>query len=252
MFTEFKILRQWLHDTKYDLGLDSLLLPMKKRQEGYVFTKRDHMEALLLSILSANRPWIGIVEHLDDLKEIFHDYDPDFLRTASSDNLVRQITAVDCGNRRIVQQMQEIPYNIQILDRIEETCGSVDNPMQIASNPENTIDVLWVYSNPKSALKFKGVAVALAAQYMKNLGVDLVKPDVHLRRILERWGYTIGLPDEYTTIAICQSIAKECSITQTEVGTILWQFCATGYIQCCDAKPKCGDCPIATECFYNK
>lgn len=249
MYKQFELIRNRLIENKYDLGLESLLGPYIDRYKaGKKFTKRDHCQALLLSVLSANRPWIGIHNHLADLYKVFNGYDPDYLRTANPYMLMQEVCSYDCGNRRIAKQMEEIAYNVSILDEIEKVMGDVDVPMQLAA--DNLKKVLWVYSDKGSRFKFKGVAIALAAQYMKNLGVDLVKPDVHLRRIIQRFGWTAWLPDEMETIDICQKVAKYFDITQTEVGTILWQYCAVGYIEMCGANPVCDLCPAIKECHY--
>lgn len=250
MYEQFGMIRDELKKSGYDLGLDKLLgnyiLRYKANKK---FTKREHCEGLILSILSANRPWIGIERNLDNLYKVFHGYDPDFLREANPQELVQEVCRYECGNRRIVKQMEEISYNVKILDAIEEKFGDVDFPMQLAA--EHTRDVLWVFSDNKSAYKFKGVAVALAAQYMKNMGVDLTKPDVHIRRMIQRL-WTGYLPDEYEAIATCKEIADKYGITQTEVGTTLWQFCAIGYLEICGANPRCDECPAFKACHYGQ
>lgn len=251
MYEQFGTIRDAIYKSGWDLGLEQLLGNyILRTKAGAKFDKRAHCQALLLSLLSANRPWIGIEQNLDKLQRIFHDYDPDFLRSAKPSDLSYDVCAIGCGNRRIAKQMEEISYNIGILDDIEERFGDVDVPMQMAM--DHPKEVLWVFSDKGSGYKFKGVAVALAAQYMKNLGVDLVKPDVHLRRFIQRIGWRGYLPDEYETISICKEIANKYDITQTEVGTIIWQYCATGYIQICDANPSCSSCPTFDNCHYGQ
>lgn len=249
MYEQFGMIKDAMTKSNYDLGLQDLLYPMKQRyEEGKVFTKRDHCEALILSVLSANRPWIGIQNRLKELNKVFNNYDPDFLRTADPNLLTQEVCSIECGNRRIRKQMEEIAYNISILDTIEKVMGDVDAPMRLAK--DNIKQVLYVYSDKSSKLKFKGVAIALACQYMKNLGVDLVKPDVHIRRIIQRFGWIPWLPDEMESIDICKKVADQYGITQTEVGTVLWQFCATGYIEMCGANPLCDMCPAYEKCHY--
>lgn len=251
MYEEFGLIRDHLKKIGYDLGLEELLAAyIMRHKTDYKFTKRDHCEGLLLSILSANRPWIGIQQHFDDLREVFHNYDPDFLRSADPQQLTKDVVAIDCGNRRISKQMEEVSYNVGILDYYEKKFGDVDAPMQMAV--ENPTEVLWAFSDKKSLLKFKGVAIALAAQYMKNLGIDLIKPDVHIRRIIQRFGWTIWLPDEMESIRICKNIANQYDITMMEVGTILWQYCAVGYLEMCGADPKCSSCVACETCNYGR
>lgn len=249
MYEEFGLIKDYLKEQNYDLGLEQLLgRYIERTKAGVKYTKRDHCEGLLLSILSANRPWIGIETHLNDLQEVFHGYDPDFLRSANPNDLAEAVIAIDCGNRRIRKQMEELPYNISILDYFEKKFGDVDAPMQMAV--ENPLEVLWVLSDKKSNLKLKGVAVALAAQYMKNMGIDLVKPDIHLRRIIQRFGWTSWYPDEMETIRICKQVAEQYKVTQLEVGTTLWQWCAVGYLRICGEQPRCSECPASISCYH--
>lgn len=249
MYEEFGLIKDYMKKENYDIGLEKLLgRYIDRTKAGVKFTKRDHCEGLILSILSANRPWIGIEQNLDKLQEVFHGYDPDFLRSADPDKLTSDVVAIDCGNRRIRKQMEELSYNVSILDYYENKFGDVDAPMQMAV--ENPLEVLWCFSDNKSMLKFKGVAIALAAQYMKNMGIDLVKPDIHLRRILQRFGWSLTYPDEMETIRICKQVAEQYGVTQTEVGTTLWQFCAIGYLRICGERPQCGRCPASKSCYY--
>ncbi len=251
MYEEFGMIKSWMNQTNYDLGLDKLLEKYNMRKSGsYQFTKRDHCEALLLSVLSANRPWIGIEAHLGDLKEIFRDYDPDFLISADPNTLYHQVTAIGCGNRRLNAQMHEIEHNVGILNIFEEKYGTADFAADCAVASSN--EVLWVLADKKSRYKMYGVGIALAAQYLKNVGVDLVKPDIHIRRIIQRFGWTYHYPEEMETIKICKEVADQYGVTQTEVGTTLWQFCAVGYIRICGETPSCEICPVNYVCNFGK
>lgn len=56
----------------------------------------------------------------------------------------------------------------------------------------------------------------------KNLGVDVVKPDVHL----ERLAYAEGL----TALQLCQRLASETGYRVATIDTILWYACAHGVL----------------------
>ena len=53
------------------------------RQSGHVFTFEEHIKAMLLSLLSANRPWKQIEENIDNLDKVFHEYNPEYLLNES-------------------------------------------------------------------------------------------------------------------------------------------------------------------------
>lgn len=250
MYEEFGMIRDWMKRADYDLGIDNLLQKYNLRNNGYVFTKRDHCEALILSILSANRPWIGLQNHLEDLRQIFGNYEPDYLISESPNILYQLVTDIGCGNRRLGAQMNEISYNVSILNKIEETYGNVDFLAICAQ--EDPIKTIWCISDKSSKYKLMGVGPALAAQYLKNIGIDLIKPDIHIRRIIQRFGWTVDYPEETETIKICKEVADLYNITQIEVGATLWQFCAVGYLRICGETPMCDNCPVSYVCNYGK
>jgi hypothetical protein len=56
----------------------------------------------------------------------------------------------------------------------------------------------------------------------KNFGVDVAKPDVHLKRLADREGTTAQ--------ALCERLAGETGYRIATVDTVLWRACATGVI----------------------
>jgi len=52
----------------------------------------------------------------------------------------------------------------------------------------------------------------------RNLGVDCVKPDRHLARLAERFGY--GTPD-----AMCRAIQDELGGRLGTIDAVLWRYC---------------------------
>lgn len=238
---------KWIYDYLIFKGFDleSCQEPLKKRHSGYQYTMRDHVESMLLSMLSAQRPWVQIEQNKGRLAEIFHNYDPEFLKQADPDDLEIEVCAIGCGNRKIWDQMHALNHNIAVLEAIERVHGSCDYMTSLAaSNPGSVWGVAEQLSEKDSCYKLRGVGIALALQYMKQLGVDCVKPDVHLIRIVERLGWVQWTPSEYEVFNICQKVAKECSVSMTVLGTALWTFCATGYGDICAASPKCVLCPV--------
>jgi thermostable 8-oxoguanine DNA glycosylase len=105
-------------------------------------------------------------------------------------------------------------------------------------------------SKPNGKYKLKTVGMPLACEYLKNLGVDLVKPDRHLCRIIARLGYSKRNPaGEQETMEICHDIAVAYGMTDIEVDSILWQFCADGYFAQCTNTPDCSKC-LVKNCAY--
>ena len=90
------------------------------------------------------------------------------------------------------------------------------------------------------------MGVPLVSEYLKGVGMDVIKPDVHVCRILTRLGYSKSnkITDD-EAFDICCAIAKEYSISNVEVDSILWQYCAKNYFEVCCDKPKCSKCKVS-------
>ena len=51
--------------------------------------------------------------------------------------------------------------------------------------------------------------------------------------------------DDDEAFDICCDIAKEYNISNVEVDSILWQYCAKNYFEVCCDKPKCSKCKVS-------
>ena len=203
---------------------------------------------MILSLLSAQRPWAQVVEHLDELRDVFGNYEPDYVYKSDPEDLETCVCALSCGNRRIHAQMQELRHNINILRKIEQENGNCDYFLQeIHAGNRTPIGVAFTLSDKNSRYKLKGMGVPLILQYMKQLGIDCVKPDVHLKRIVHRLGWVGYEPSDQEVFDICKSVASQYTLTMCEVGSAIWLFGATGYAEMCDASPKCCKCPVGCK-----
>ena len=96
---------------------------------------------------------------------------------------------------------------------------------------------------------------ALTAEYLKNVGYDIGKPDRHIRRILgsEYLGCSKhqDVPP-YEAIDIIADIAKSLNKPAAEMDYILWAYCASDFGEVCTKKnPKCMELCIAKSfCHY--
>ena len=68
------VMRYYLveHGMKYNETIDNKVTA-RKNGRTYVFS--EHLQAMVYSLLSAQRPWVEIVKHLDEIDGIFFDYD---------------------------------------------------------------------------------------------------------------------------------------------------------------------------------
>lgn len=245
MFEEITKIMDLMEYHQYDWHQHDLDEACNKRSSGHYFTWQEHLEAMILSLLSGNRPWRQIAASIDSLRKVFLDYQPDALMQVDPDLLESQVCSIGCGNRRIHQQMQELRYNINVLRNIERNYGDVDMLANMAV--VRPLEVATMLSYNGGIYKIKGFGKALALEYLRRVGVDAVKPDVHVRRILQRFGYFSYLPSEDETFQLVKNASVELGMTMHDIGAVLWNFCATGYMQICEATPRCRECIVQCQ-----
>ena len=118
-------------------------------------------------------------------------------------------------------------------------------------------------SKRESDYKLNYVGPALAAQLLKNIGIPVAKPDVHILRTLgkKRLGILSIDDDECTDKEKIASLIEFYSFVQkmtTNIAEVIyydslfWTFCAEDYAKICTENPRCGDCLVTDLCKYKK
>lgn len=183
-----KNIEQMLDENNIEYKQYYILKALRKRQDGYKFSFNDHIRALVYSLLSNQRKWNQIEEHLIEIDEIFYNYDKEKILETSYEYFEIKLRAISCGNRNIHNQMLSLHENIRTFEKIEKEYGSLDS--FVLSDTINNIAIKLSTSN--SGYKLKQIGFALALEYLRNVGLDVGKQDLHIRRILsiKRLGYS--------------------------------------------------------------
>ena len=140
---------------------------------------------------------------------------------------------------------------IATLRSIEKEYGSLD--AFVISAPAH--EIVKTLADYKSKYKLRNMGEALCWEYLRNVGIDGAKPDVHLRRFLgsERMGkdnHVIAtVPEVIDTV---RRLPKESGLSMAAIDNIVWSFCSEQYGEICGASPKCGECPVREHCHKNK
>lgn len=220
------------------------------RKNGKIFSFENHLEALLLSQLSNHR-WGSetIKKNREKLREIFKDYDRDYLKVIDPEILAKKIIAINCGNASIYRQMKSLSYNISTLEIIEKDYGSLDN--FVSSDIPNTLaNILY-----EGKYKLKQVGKALALDYFKKIGIDTCKADSQISRLFGNTRLCLTDKNKATaleTISIIKKISDETSISESVINSILWQFCLPRCANICTESPNCPYCKLKDICNYNR
>ena len=245
-----KIIKDYLTDrgVLYD---SSLAEEIRNRSAGKKYTINDHVHAIINALLSNQTKWVRIEPHLEEIRELFFDYDPEIILQTEPSIFSDGLFRLKCGNMSTTAQMLVLADNIRTLYRIEEEYGSVD--AFITSEPADVIAVKL--SKGSSPYKIKRFGEALAWEYRRTMGIDGAKPDTHLRRFLGSNRMGTGLNDPATVKDVreqVEALSQQTSLLKVEIDNIIWSFCADGYGEVCTATPHCDICPVKEFCNYKK
>lgn len=238
-----------METNNYKLAELETTVAINERKNGKDFSFDEHIEGLIWSLLSNQRPWKGISDNKNNIRKIFHNFDHDYILSTNPDVFVNKLIEIKCGNRAIKKQMEALNYNINVFLKIQSKYGSIDN--YITSNLPHIIAKDFANGH----YKLKQVGFPLAMEYLRNVGIDTIKPDVHICRILgnDRLGLSHNNEaKEEEAVEIIKKISDDSGLSLSEIDYILWQFCADGYAEICTKKPKCRLCKANKYCNYGK
>lgn len=232
-----------------------------KRQSGGEFSTSDHIRAMVYSMLSSGIVWDRVSGHIDEatkqlapIDEIFCQYDPERLLQCKPEHLSTEIQKLHCASQYTAIQMRALIHtNIPKLIQLEKEHGSIDAFYQKSINEDSTLKALVkLLSAPHSDYKLAQMGEALVAEYLKNVGYNIAKPDRHIRRILGSKIFGCSTHETvpiFETFDIVAGLAKELDRPAAEVDYILWSYCANGYGEICTSKnPKCEICVVNKCC----
>lgn len=241
----FNILEGYLKDKVQDIDI-TILETVNARKNGKKFSFEEHLRGFVYAQLSALVSWKKIKDNQSRLYEIFCNFDHLQLQEKSAEDLINEITEIKCHNPYTTKnQMRSLKANIETFERIEQDFGSLEKFIT-HSIPSNIIKLL---ADSHSAYKLKYAGVALVCEYLRNVGMDIIKPDVHIKRIAsaERLNL-VNAKNDYKIIDEFQKLAEEIGISQVKMDYLLWNYCSKGYGEICTATPKCNECVIREYC----
>lgn len=236
-----------------------------KRENGGTFTIQDHIRAMVYSMLTSGASWNRVEPSIDIetgrvllIDEIFYQYDVDTLLNTDPMDLVKRVKQHKLGTQYIKNQMVAlIGTNIGKLQSLEKEYGSVDNFYQEFIVTDATLKTLVKeLSAENKPHKFLQLGEALTAEYLRNVGYDISKPDRHIRRILG--SNILGCSDSeiapiFEAFDLVAEIARATGKRIAEVDYILWSYCANGYGEICTVNnPKCDICVGKENCNGRK
>lgn len=240
----FNILEEYLNQRLSNVDR-TILQAVEDRKNGKKFSFSEHLRGLIFSLLSSQRDWSAIHKNRQYIEKIFFYFDKNKIKNCDYKYFISSLKGRSLGNRAISKQMETLNYNISVLEEIENEYGSLDD--FVTRLKPNAISALLACKESPYALKQIGFALAL--EYLRNVGIDTTKPDVHIVRILQRLGLLAECENaEKQTVAVIENLSKQTGYSIAHIDFLLWHFCSEGYGNICSANPKCNKCPIKRFC----
>lgn len=232
-----------------------------RRKEKGLFSIRDHIRAMVYSMLSSGVAWNRIANRTDNttgeikaVDEIFYDYVPEQILKCTPEQLRDSLKDIHCASRYTRRQMNAlINVNIPKLLMFEQEYGMIECYYKNLIEQDKTMIILVnALSDTKSKDKMSQMGIALVCEYLRNVGCDIPKPDRHIRRILgsDTLAFSSNSPaTPFEVFDIISKIAVQLNKSVAEIDYILWSYCATGYGEICTiAKSKCDICIAKKYC----
>lgn len=234
-------------DSKGVKNNEGFLTLARERKAGRSFSLSDHIRGMIHSMLSNQTKWKRIELHLDEIDSLFFMYNAEQILKTPPGYFSRGIFSLKCGNVSTKKQMDSLNYNISLLKNIEEKHGDVDS--FVTSLP--AYEIVKIFSDLNSAYKLRLLGEPLVWEYLRNVGIDGAKPDIHLRRFFgsDRMAKSKSSPSSINDV-LCEIeyLSKETGFTQTEIDDLIWRYCADGYGEICTKNPNCQECVIRYKC----
>lgn len=180
------------------------------------------------------------------LKDAFSGFDIQKVRKYREEELASLL-----ANPRIIhnrRKLRDCIIDAEIIAKISEKYGSFGNFLsQNKGNPETLLSFLQ---------EFGSVGPAVALDFLKDVGMDFIKPDVHVLRILSR----IGLIDSENSFDQAIQVAEQFKQATGEklivIDAVFWMYGGggDGHINkaiCNKNKPFCDECPLIV-CEYRQ
>lgn len=240
-------------------------MQIEKRNKGETFTLKDHIRAMVYSMLSSGSSWDRISMDTDpDTKciipvdKVFFDYNTEQLLSQTPDGLKEAVKNIGCGTLSTRKQMEALlTANIPKLLKLEREYGIIDIYYQKFIELDSTLKTLvTALSSLESKDKLVQMDIALVCEYLRNVGYDIPKPDRHLCRILGSDYLAFSNEQTVPHFEVFDIIRKLAEMTRkcnAELDYILWSYCADGYGEICTKKnAKCAECSATEYCMKIK
>jgi len=188
-----------------------------------------------------------------DIKKAFSDYDVNKVSQYNNEDLKRMMR-----NPRLIRNKRKLKAcieNAKIMKKISTKYGSFGEYLD--QNRHN-------FRQLKKELieRFRYLGDILVLEYLKEIGIDAIKPDVHVVRVMHRLGLInserISSENINKVLVVANRMAQLIGEKLSMIDAIFWMYGGSGdnHVKkaiCSKNKPLCNECHLIKYCnFYTK
>lgn len=255
-------------DSKYIEG------KINKREMGESFSLDNYVEAMIYSFLSSGTVWQKISGNKEKISEIFGGFSASYLEKQEPEKLLKDLKNIKCCGQNTKKQMCALKGNIDTLKRIEADHGTIDNYVNSILEKNETgnisisskIELIKNFAYKESNYKLQQMEVPLACEFIRNVGIDTLKPDRHVCRIVGNEYLNLLSPklaqqiekkkdlnpnDRLDIVKELEEYAKKSNVKPYILDLLLWDYCAKGHDNagvCQKGSQNCKACVFQDIC----
>lgn len=195
-------------------------------------------DVLFDAVFSTQTDWREYVKKSQNIKKLLPMDDLAAFSQVDVEEIYNDIVSEGSGVRFLKRKLTWMRDNASKVMMLQQEYGSFKDFIEQNWN-EDLPDMIAGKKDPK--YKLAGVKDAVSREFLKNIGFDAAKPDVHIKRLLGRW----GIADEKNIASVLEQMRlfeEATGKSKGEIDWVFWQFCANGYGEICGADPKCEEC----------
>ena len=246
---------------------------IKKRNAGYKFSIDDYVEAMIYSMLSSATVWQNIVDSKKEIEDIFRHFSAADMRTTDSDEMFNKLrNKTKCCGQSTNKQIRVLKDNISVFDNIADKYGTIDKyivtTLSEKVGSEGKVELIRDFATDGSEFKLKQMGIPLVCEFLRNVGINTVKPDRHICRIVRSSYLNILSPnlterldrkkdlngqDQLDILVELEEYAKASGVEPYVLDGLLWDYCASGRDNAgvCEKKShKCNECVLRDVCLH--
>lgn len=187
-------------------------------------------------------------EKWPNIKRVFDDFDVNKIANYSEQKINQTI-----NNPNIIKNVRKIRAtvsNAKKVIKIQKKHGSFANYIESFENPLLLADDLTE--------KFDFLGRETVWDFLKSIGFEAIKPDIHVRRILFRLGlissWESGSKTTKEVFEVARKISEQTGERLGVIDSVIWFYGADRPKEIkkpiCGLNPLCNECPLTKYCKY--